>query len=123
MTEFDRTTECVGIMAALVTAFTNLIDYLHHWSNIAVIHTINILPRESANRNHIINELNGHLKQQSITKKYVKFVSTELERNLFTFSDGNRKNNLFHPWGSDNVHLNYIGIIKLAKHLKYHAHN
>ena len=101
---------------------SNLIDYLHHWSNTAAIHTINILPRESATRNYVINELNNHLKEQSMSKDYVKFVSTEFERNLFTFSDGHRKNNLFHPWGSDNVHLNSIGIIKLAKHLKYYAH-
>ena len=58
-----------------------------------------------------------------MAKQYVKFVGTETHRNLFSFSDGTRKNNFFHPWGSDNVHLNKLGIIRMAKYLKYHAHN
>ena len=50
-------------------------------------------------------------------------VSTELDRCLFSFKDGYRKANYFVNKGEDNVHLNGLGIVRLAKHLKFVAHH
>ena len=103
--------------------FTQLIDYVHNWSSHATINVINILPRASFARNQVINILNHHYVQLSHSKNYVKFISTELDRNLFTFKNGFRKSDFFSYRGDDNVHLNDYGLIRLAKHLKYFAHN
>ena len=101
----------------------SLTQYLHKWSNSACIHIINILPRESGIRNIFINELNGYINYLSTSLDFVTFVGTELNHKLFTFRDGTRKNSYFIPWSLDNVHLNKHGIIRLAKHLKYYAHD
>lgn len=102
---------------------TFLADYLHNWADSASINFINILPRESLARNHIINTMNYHIKQLSLLKPFVNLVSTESHRSLFSFKDGNRKNSYFSEKGLDNVHLNNIGLIRLARYLKYFAHN
>ena len=101
----------------------NLTQFLHQWSETACINIINILPRESGIRNSVINDINSYIKYLSMSSNYITMVGTELNRNLFTFKDGTRKNEYFVPWSLDNVHLNKYGIIRLAKHLKYYAHN
>ena len=53
---------------------------------------------------------------------YLDMASTELDRSLFSFRNGYRRVNYFHN-GEDNVHLNNLGVIRLAKHLKYVAHH
>ena len=53
---------------------------------------------------------------------YLNFVSTELNRYLFIDRFGYRRDNLFNVVGSDNVHLNSQGTIKLAKLLKFLCH-
>ena len=99
-----------------------LVDYLHEYAPAASIKLTNILPRESAVRNLVINELNFYLKELCKSSNFLKFISTEVNRNLFTFNNGNRKNIFFSTWGLDNVHLNEVNVIRLAKHIKYHAH-
>ena len=69
-----------------------------------------------------INSLNKHIKHLSNICPYLSMVSTELDRNLFTFKSGYRKDIFFSSAGMDNVHLNDQGIIRLAKHLKFVAH-
>ena len=105
------------------TELMQLFDFLHNWSQSAVINFINILPRESEVRNRIINSLNSHVKTLANDTAFVKFVSTKVDRNLFTFKNGYRKNSFFSNQGEDNVHLNNLGTIRLAKHLKYMAHH
>ena len=41
---------------------------------------------------------------------------------MFCDGKGYRNNNLFNFRGRDNVHLNTLGVSKLAKFLKYLAH-
>ena len=103
---------------------SELIGYLHSWCSSAKINIVNILPRKSLNRNTVINALNLHIKNLSIIyNNNVCMVSTELHRSLFSFNDGNRKENYFSFNGSDNVHLNNTGLVRLAKYLKYFAHH
>ena len=102
---------------------TELITFIHTWSEGASINFVNILPRVSFVRNQIINYLNSHIKHLSDILPYLSLVSTELHRNLFTFKSGYRKDMFFSSNGTDNVHLNELGIVRLAKHLKYFAHN
>ena len=102
---------------------TSLIDFLHNWSRNSVINFVNILPRESLVRNTVINSLNHHIKTLADHRPFLKMVSTELNRCLFSFKDGYRKFHYFVSKGEDNVHLNGLGIVRLAKHLKYEAHH
>lgn len=102
---------------------SQLADFLHNWSHPAFISYINILPRESSIRNQVINCLNQHTKMLTYDKPFLNIVSTELHRNLFTYQDGYRKNDFFSQQGQDNVHLTATGIIRLARYLKYSAHN
>ena len=82
---------------------------------------INILPRVSAARNCVINRLNEFICTLCVNLG-LNFVSTEIDRYLFSTRQGYRRDDLFNVVGSDNVHLNSSGIIKLGKHLKYLMH-
>ena len=108
---------------AAKSAITDLTKYLHNWSVSAKINIVNVLPRESVSRNMVINSLNAHIHKLSLDFNYINMVGTEKDRSLFTFGNGLRKNNYFDIRGSDNVHLNNAGLVRLAKHLKYLAHN
>ena len=99
-----------------------VVTFLHEWASGATINILNILPRASLSRNTVINDLNQFMYQFSSDKNYLRFISTELNRYLFTDRYGYRKNSLFHVAGSDNVHLNSAGVVKLAKLLKYLSH-
>ena len=99
----------------------NLVSFLKAWSPNANLNIINILPRESIARNNVINDLNGFL-YCVCRKNGHSFINTELNRCMFSTRRGLRKCQFFHVNGSDNVHLNGAGIIKLGKHLKYLMH-
>ncbi len=101
----------------------NLISNLNEWAPAACVNVLNILPRESNTRNRVINELNCFISEYSASNNNVEFISTELDRHLFCNRVGYRNSNLFNFNGEDNVHLNTLGKSKLAKFLKYHAHN
>ena len=101
----------------------DLLIYLNKWSPSADINVLNILPRVSRTRNMVINELNSYISEHATNSKNIKYISTELNRHLFCNSQGYRNNQLFNFRGEDNVHLNTLGKSKLAKFLKYHAHN
>ena len=100
----------------------NLVSFLKAWSPEANLNIINILPRENIARNNIINDLNGFL-FNVCRKNGHSFINTELDRCMFSTKMGLRKFQFFHVNGSDNVHLNGAGIIKLGKHLKYLMHH
>ena len=103
--------------------FQKLLNFLHSWSVGATINVLNILPRESFTRNEVINKLNQHISFLCDQYNYAEMIGTEFNRNLFSYRDGNRKNRYFSKKGQDNVHLNKDGIVRIAKHLKYIAHN
>ena len=102
---------------------TKLVNFMQNWASSANINILNILPRESFIRNQAINLLNSHIIHLSNVIPNVKMVSTEQHRNLFTSNDGFRKSYFFSDNGSDNVHFNKTGLIRLAKYLKFFAHN
>ena len=88
----------------------------------AKINVINLLPRESDCKNSIVNELNYFIKCMCGAHG-LNYVDTEHRIRLFTtYSDGTRENKYFRS-RYDDVHLNKYGISRLAKHLKYLAHN
>lgn len=100
-----------------------LTSFLNTCSTDATINILNILPRESIARNHVINKLNDHIKNLCEHHAFAHMICTEYYRSLFSSADGNRKNWFFSNKGHDNVHLNRRGIIRMAKHLKYLSHN
>ena len=111
------------VLNSVKAELLDLVNFLHNWASSAFVNIINILPRESLSRNSVINHLNQYIKELSVKHEYINMVSTENHRNLFAHKDGNRKFIYFSDFGNDNVHLNNLGISRLAKHLKYVAHN
>ena len=87
-----------------------------------MINVINILPRVSRIRNSVINDLNMFINDWCHRNFYMTNINTEASRSLFSNNEGYRKNGYFNHRGTDNVHLNRLGIIRLGKHLKYIAH-
>ena len=103
-----------------------LVSYLRLTFAGASINLMNVLPRVNYQRNVAINRINNYLQTLSCQHEYIFYINTEFNRNLFSNTLGFRKNFYFMPASSsipDNVHLNRTGIIRLAKHLKYVAHN
>ena len=94
--------------------FSELINFLHYWANCANINILNILPRESSTRNIVINHINEFIFNLSSRYTYVEMISTEKHRNLFTFKNCFRKQVFFADKGEDNVHLNNLGVVRLA---------
>ena len=100
-----------------------LVLNLHEWAPLASINIVNILPRESYVRNEVICDINHFISSLSCTYSYVNMIDTEKDRYLFVNHFGFRKSaKFFSDRGEDNVHLNPKGVIRLAKHLKYHTH-
>ena len=105
---------------------TALLSHLHSMAPEAIMNIVNVLPRNNYERNVAISQLNNFLYNLSCQYREINFINTELNRCLFSTVDGFRRNFYFKPsYGkiSDNVHLNKNGIARLAKHLKYIAHN
>ena len=102
--------------------FDQIYQFLHNWNSNAIINFVNLLPRISRVRNQVINMLNNYLVDQCSKSKFAKFISTENTRHLFS-RNGYRNNLYFSTVGTDNVHLNHTGIVRISKHLKYLAHN
>ena len=100
-----------------------LASFLHSWAKSATVNFINILPRESIARNTVINYLNSYIHYLTTKCDFMNFINTELDRSLFSTSDGFRKHRFFSVNGTDNVHLTIEGIVRLGKHLKYVAHS
>ena len=102
---------------------SQLTKFLHDWATSAKIEMIiYILPRESYGRNKVINELNKYIYNLGENYSHINYISTEWDRDIFTTREGYRKNKYFSVKGSDNVHLNELGFVRLANHLKYLAH-
>ena len=101
----------------------NIGIYLHECFNGSAINFINILPRASRARNLIINDLNKFIGEFCASKSYLNMVNTESTRSLFSHTSGIRKDLYFSEKGNDNVHLTSLGVARLAKHLKFIAHN
>ena len=102
---------------------TKLTLFLHEWALPATINLINILPRVSRVCNVLINELNKFLSHLGDQYQYINKVNTELNRSLYSKGNVYRKGIYFNIKGTDNVHLNNLGVERLGKHLKHLSHN
>ena len=106
-------------------AMREMLSYLFNLLPNATINVINILPRSTYDRNVTICQMNEFLYQECQLSGRLNYVNTESERKLFSTRRGFRNNLYFISSTSsipDNVHLNSLGLIRLAKHLKYLAH-
>ncbi len=101
----------------------NLLLHLHSWAPEAKIRVVNVLPRESRVRNKVISDINQYISKLQDKHSFVSLLSTEKSRHLFTDKLGFRKQQYFSSNGDDNIHLNRLGIIRLANHLKYTVHH
>jgi hypothetical protein len=96
----------------------NLIRYVEGKFPSSKINVINILPRTTAGKNDVVNELN-FLIENMCQSSGINFMTT---KHLFNFRDGKRIDSYFLPpnsWIRDNCHLNRDGITRLGKYLKY----
>ena len=111
-------------LEAAKDSIANLAYFLHEWARSATINIINLLPRVSRARNIVINELNMFI-MDMCTQNYtfLRGIETESNRHLFTDRCTHRTEYYFNQKGTDNVHLSLEGIVRLAKHLKFLAHN
>ena len=100
------------------------VDYLNELMPNAKISIINILPRADSARNNVIYSMNITIMSICDSRDFLNFVSLETDRKLFT--KRGYRNDIYFMAGShrypDNPHLNRVGIVRLAKHLKYLAH-
>ena len=111
-----------NVMNQTYSSLNNIHKFLRGWSTNATINFINILPRISKSRNYVINWLNKFIYSLCSRSTNTNFVNTEKDRNLFT-RNSYRQDLYFSSVGADNVHLNNEGVIRLAKHIKFLAHN
>ena len=100
----------------LAVDIESFVKFLHSWAPSAIVKVINILPRESRCRNEVISDINRFIIQLKTQYSFVKFISTERDRFLFTDRFGCRRSFFFSS-------QNNRGLIKFANHLKYHAHH
>ena len=115
-----------GMYNRTVSDISKMVNFLEEIMPAVSINIINVLPRKGYQRNLAVNQINNYLYNFCRQANNVNFVNTEVDRNLFTTKQGFRKSFYFVPDSSriyDNVHLNRSGIVRLAKHLKYVAHN
>ena len=114
-------------MEAITETFKSIehfLVYLHEWAPYARIKILNILPRESRVRNHVITRINSYICNLTQRFSFVEHPDSLFNRSyLFANKAGFRKSVFFSSHGSDNVHLNQKGIIRFAKYLKYIGHN
>ena len=104
---------------------SNLLIFLKTRFSSSSISIVNILPRAVLGRNHIIIDINTHIKKLCEDQKMV-YIDTESEHGLFSTPCGARRANLFRERREgilDNVHLNRYGVVRLARHMKYIAHS
>ena len=110
------------VMNETFASIDAIYSFLREWNQNASISIVNILPRISRSRNFVINELNKYLHNLCVNMGNTNFINTERDRNLFTWRSY-RRSDYFSKSGSDNVHLNSNGVVRLCKHLKYVMHN
>lgn len=103
---------------------SDLVTYLQQRFPQTEINILNILPRQTKGRNDVIAAINSHIKSlcERSASQQLKYIDT-ISNNIFSYRNGMQKSQFFSPMGYDNVHLNKSGISRLAKHLKYIAHN
>ena len=106
---------------------TELVVYIKEIFRHAIVHLVNILPRECKRRMDVIKRLNDFI--FSISNRTASGTTVYFDtyyNRMFTYREGQRKAELFMKNGnsdSDNMHLNIKGIRKLGAQLKFKVHN
>ena len=102
----------------------SVINYLLKLFPSALLNVINILPRKIPGRQDIIKLVNKNTEDFCNKTHNLQYVDT-VSNYMFSNSNGSRRSEFFNPhgrFGSDDVHLNAKGVARLAKHLKFLAH-
>ena len=111
-------------MSETFQSIEHFLVYLNEWAPYAKIKVLNILPRESKVRNEVITRINSYIFSLAQRFAFVEHPDSMANRSyLFAYKSGFRKSIFFSSYGSDNVHLNQKGVTRLARYLKYIAHN
>ena len=113
-------------LAKLTKTFDSIesfVKFLKGWAPNAEIIMLKVLPRESRARNIVITKVNSYIHNLASRYDNLKMLDVEKDRYLFANRAGYRKSEFFSAKGEDNVHLNRRGVVRLANHLKYMAHN
>ena len=100
-----------------------LVEYLSTRFPTAKITLMKILPRVSQERNAAINEINYFISSLGERYSNVYPIPAGKMNTMFCKGTGSRIASLFSTKGDDNVHLSSIGLIRLAKYMKFLAHN
>ena len=119
---FDRNG---GSLDQACSDIKDLIKFLNLTLPEATINVLNILPRKLKGRCDIINIINSNIESLCNSIGNLRFIDTFFNK-MFSHRDGSRKEyyfNQFGRFGTDDVHLNAVGVVRLAKYLKYLAHN
>ena len=96
-----------------------LIQYLKERFPRCNIKLVNLLHRGVKGENDVVKEINKRFHEYCSEDSNITFIETEAKHKLFSDGLGNIKHNFFF----DNVHLSDHGIVRLARMLKYLAHN
>ena len=102
-----------------IDGISKLIKYVKGKFPLAIVNVVNILPRSTAGKNDVVDELNLLVESKICRTIGVNFMST---KHLFNFRDGKRINSYFEPPTGriiDNCHLNKDGITRFGKYMKY----
>ena len=102
-----------------IDGISKLIRYVKSKFPSAKVNVVNILPRSTAGKNDVVDELNLLVESKICRTIGVNFMST---KHLFNFRDGKRINSYFEPPTGriiDNCHMNKDGITRFGKYMKY----
>lgn len=100
-----------------------LVGYLSTRFPSTEIVMMNVLPRESRERNIAINLINYFISNLGNRYSNVSPIPAGKMNAMFCRGSGCRLVTLFSNKGNDNVHMNTLGLIRLAKYMKFLAHN
>ena len=119
---FDRNG---GSLHDTINDIGQFIQYLKTNIPTAEINVLNILPRKMKGKCDIINIINSDIKSLCNSSDRLRYIDT-VDNYMFTHRDGKRREEFFNStgrFGDDDVHLNRVGVLRLAKFLKYLVHN
>ena len=100
---------------------TSLVTFIRqNFRSAEVVNVLNILPREKRGRNDVIHELNSHIQKMCSNVPVLQFIDT-YQNFMFMRSDGSRRGEFFkrNPRVFDDVHLNFKGVVRLGKFIKF----
>lgn len=113
-----------GAASKAIADINNLLQFLLKSFPRAQVNVINILPRKSRERNAVISQLNTATEKFAERTTRLTYLDT-YKNFMFSHSGGNRREEFFGKNAKffDDVHLNFKGVVRLGKFLKFHMHH